>query len=170
MNILDKIDLAIFKNLNENHKPSTFKAMKFVFIGGMIISLLVFILQNINIKESTGETITAILLLGLIAGMFVKVWDTLKSFPTWWKAAIYGLYLLVLTTITFSLAMWAFIIAFAGIIIYLIYKIFFAPDKSKKEYKIHFKDGTTQKGELEGTGICGEKYIKDEDGNTHIVP
>lgn len=31
-----------------------------------------------------------------------------------------------------------------------------------------FSDGTEKKAELTGTGLCGEKFWKDEDGNTHV--
>lgn len=168
MNFLDKIDLFLFRKLNENHAPATFKTIKTVFFGGLVTSLLIMIIQMTGLSKDTQEVIISILLLCLLGGAMYLVRDTIKSFNVWWKSTIYCFYLLVLSIITFNIAMWSFMIALALLVIGLIFKIM-SPSKKDKVI-IRYSDGTEEEGKMEGTGLCGEKYVKDKDGNTHIIP
>lgn len=167
MNFLDKIDLFLFRKLNKNHVPVTFKTIKTVFFGGFITSLLIMIIQISKISKDTQDIIVSILLLCLLGGTMYLVRDAIKSFHVWWKCTIYCFYLLFLSFITFNIAMWSFIIALALIIIGGILKIMY-PSKKEKVI-IRFSDGTEEEGKIDGTGICGEKYVKDKNGNTHII-
>lgn len=73
MNFLDKFDLFLFRRLNENHVPATFKAIKTVFIGGLITSLLIMIVQMSGMAKDTQEVIAGILLIALFGGAMYLV-------------------------------------------------------------------------------------------------
>lgn len=167
MNFLDKFDLFLFRRLNENHVPATFKAIKTVFIGGLITSLLIMIVQMSGMAKDTQEVIAGILLIALFGGAMYLVSDTIKSFNVWWKSTIYCFYLLFLSVITFNIAMWSFMIALALLVIVGILKIMYPSRKGK--VIIRHADGTEEEGKIDGTGICGETYVKDKEGNTHII-
>lgn len=169
MNFFDKIDLFLFKRLNERHIPTTFKSLKIVFFGGLIVSLIAMLIQMSSMSKDTEEIILGILLIALLGTMYYMVRDTIKAFPVWWKSAIYCVYLFILSVITFNVAMWSFIICLAILVIGLILKIMY-PSSGGKKVKIRYSDGTEEEGKIDGQGICGETYVKDKDGNTHVIP
>ena len=127
---LDKLDTAIFKHVNPNHRPMSVFIFWEAFIGSVIIALVVFVLQMCNISNKTIDILTAVALLGLVGWVFKRALPTLGAFSGWGGRIMYSLYLLFLIYLAFTIAMWMVLIALAGLFIYGIFKIFFSSGSS----------------------------------------
>lgn len=166
--LLDRADEMLFGHFNPVHEPVTTATLWSAFLGGVIVALVTFILQMCGAEKSTVETVIGLMALGVLGWIAWMTWDSIRAFGTWWQSAVYGLYLLVLSGIAFMVGIWALMAALVILLFVGVIKVFFAPEKKRRKGKVVFSDGTEKKAECTGTGLCGEKYWKDEDGNTHV--
>lgn len=156
---LNKMDSAIFKNLNPNHQAITGKTFVHALIGGIIISLIVFGMQMGSVERNIISITGAVGIILLAAWLIKYALPTLQAFPTWTGRIVYGIYILVLGYLAFFIAMWMVFIAIALLIFYVVFKIFFDQGGSST-YKVTDENGRERKLKK-----CGWGKYKDEDGN-----
>lgn len=167
LNFLDKLDYAIFKRMNQNHQPATGVAIFTAFIASVVFCLIIFVCQMCNVNQKAMDIIAPIGLTVILGWTVYLCFPAIKAFGGWGGRIGYSLYVAVLTICSFYLAMWATIIILAGLLIFGIAKVFFAP---KKKGIIRYSDGTEEEAEIE-TGICGEDYFTGKDsGRTFTKP
>lgn len=159
LNFLDKLDYAIFKNVNPDHEPVTGGTICNVFIASVVMCLIVFVCQMCNVNDKVLNVIAGIGLLCIAGWAIYAALPTIKAFNGPGGKIGYVAYSLVLTALSFVLAMWATLILLAGLLIYGIAKVFFAP---KQKAIITYSDGSKEMADVE-TGICGEKTAKGRD-------
>lgn len=159
LNFLDKVDYAIFKRVNPNHEPITGRTIYLTFVASVVFCLIVFVLQTCNVNDTAMDIIAGIGLAAILGWIIYASLDTLKAFDGWGGKIGYGAYSIVLGLCAFYLAMWATIIILAGLLIFGIAKVFFAP---KKKGIIRYSDGTEEEADVE-TGICGEETFTGRD-------
>ena len=168
LNFLDKLDTAIFKHVNPNHRPISGFIFWEAFIGSAIIALVVFVLQMCNISNKTIDILTAVALLGLVGWVFKRALLTLGAFSGWGGRIMYSLYLLFLIYLAFTIAMWMVLIALAGLFIYGIFKIFFSGGSSSPSRKSHQEE--KPEDEYAGTVVDENGYerkLKDHGFGTY---
>jgi len=153
---LDKLDYAIFKHANPNHEPVTGGTVCNAFIASVVLCLIIFVCQLCNVNETVLDVIAGIGLAALFGWVIYVSIPTIKAFNGWGGKIGYVAYSLVLTSIAFTLAMWATLILLAGLLIWGIAKVFFAP---KDKAIITYSDGSEEIADVE-RGLCGEKYAK----------
>lgn len=163
VDLLDKMDYAIFKRFNENHKPATWFAIKKAFWGFLVLMGAVFLVQMGVKDQDTQDAILAVLLLGLLGYLFYSLRAPLTSFDRWWKGVIYGIYLFVIFMIMMQLAMWVFMGLLACAVFYLIYWVFLKPKSGVM--KVTYGDGSTEKMKVHGMGALGDYHGTDKNGN-----
>ncbi|MDE5958724.1 MAG: hypothetical protein K2G94_07630 [Muribaculaceae bacterium] len=169
LNFLDKMDNAIFRRVNPTHESHTGGSICTAFIASVALSLLVFVCQMCNVNETALNVIAGVGLAAIFGWVIYVSLDTIKAFGGWGGRIGYCVYLIVMTNIAFFLAMWATLILLAGLLLYVIFKVFFSSD-NKKKGTIRYSDGTEEEADVE-TGICGEQIFTGKDsGNTYTKP
>ncbi|WP_291593197.1 hypothetical protein [Bacteroides sp.] len=153
---LNKLDTAIFKHLNPAHQAVTGTTAVHAFIGGAIISLIVFVMQMCTNNDTLIEVVAAIGLLALAGWVINYSLLTLKAFSGWGGRIAYGAYVLFLAYLAFMIAMWTIMIALVGLFMYGIFKIFFSSGSSSKSSHRRQQE-VPQEEECDAT-------IKDENG------
>lgn len=170
LKFMNKLDNAIFARFNPSHEPVSGKLIINAFAGGAVVSLIVFVLQMTSMSNDTLNVVAGILLLCLFAYMAKKCWPTIKAFSGWGGRIGYSVYMAVLTFVAFYIAMMLVMVALLLLFLYVIVKVFFSGGNGKKKkYKVTYADGREEEAEVTGTGICGEEYIRTEDGREHQV-
>lgn len=169
LKFMNKLDDAIFTRFNPSHEPVSGKLIINAFVGGAIVSLIVFALQMTSMSHDTLNVVTGILLLCLFAYMAKKCLPTIKAFSGWGGRIGYSVYMTVLTFVAFYIAMMLVMVALVLLFLYVIVKVFFSSGKGKSKWKVTYDDGREEEAEETGTGICGEKYIRTKDGKEHQV-
>lgn len=132
LEFLNKLDTAIFKHFNPTHQAVTGTTAVHAFIGGAIISLIVFVLQMFANNRTLIEVVATIGLLALAGWVINYSLLTLKAFPGWGGCIAYGAYILFLSGLAFMIAMWTIMLALLGLFMYGIFKIFFSSGSSSK--------------------------------------
>lgn len=167
---LNKLDTAIFKHLNPAHQAVTGTTAVHAFIGGAIISLIVFVMQMCTNNDTLIEVVAAIGLLALAGWVIKYSLLTLKAFPGWGGRIAYGAYVLFLAYLAFMIAMWTIMIALVGLFMYGIFKIFFSNNSQKSKARFVYEDGREVEAKEVGRGICGEKDFEGENGERGTIP
>ena len=168
LKFLNKLDNAMFARLNPVHTPVSGNLIINAFIGGAIVSLIVFVLQMTSIDNKTINVVARLLLLALFGYIGKKSYPTIKAFPGWGGRIGYAVYMAVLTFIAFYLAMMLVMIALLLIFLYVIFKVFFSNGGNKKG-KVIYDDGSEEEAEIVGKDILGNNIIRTKDGTEHIV-
>lgn len=168
LKFMNKLDGFIFNRFNPSHEPVSGKLIINAFVGGAIVSLIVFVLQMTSMSDEVLEVVVGVLLLSLFAYMGKKSWPTIKAFSGWGSRIGYSVYMAVLTFAAFYLSMMLVMVALLLLFLYVIVKVFFSSGSGKK-YIIRHADGTEEEAEECGTGICGEKYVETKDGREYRV-
>jgi hypothetical protein len=167
LNLLDKVDYAIFKRVNPNHQPSTGATVCMAFVASVVFCLIIFVCQMCNVNDTALNVIAGVGLTGILGWMVYASLGTINAFDGWGGKIGYAAYTLVLGACAFYLAMWATVIILAGLVIFGIAKVFFGP---KKKGIIRYSDGTEEEADIE-TGICGEETFTGRDsGNSFTRP
>ena len=167
LNFLDKMDNAIFRRVNPTHESHTGSSICTAFIASVAFSLLVFVCQMCSVNETALNIIAGVGLAAIFGWVIYVSLDSIKAFSGWGGRIGYCVYLIVLTNIAFFLAMWATLLLLAGLVLYVIAKVFFAP---KKKGIIRYSDGTEEEADIE-TVICGEQIATGKDsGRTFTKP
>lgn len=170
LNFINKLDNAIFARFNPNHEPVSGKLIVNAFIGGAIVSLIVFIMQMTSVSNDTLNAVAGVLLLALFAYIGKLCLPTVKAFDGWGAKIGYSVYMAVLTFGAFYLAMMLVVVALLLLFLYVVGKIFFGGgSKKSKKWKVTHADGTEEEAEETGKGICGETYIRTKDGDEYQV-
>lgn len=163
LHFLNKLETAIFKKFNPDHESKTGTTLCTAFIASVVFCLIIFVCQMCNVSETTLDIIACIGLTGIFGYVIYLSVDNIKAFKGIGGKILFILYLVALTGITFQLSMWATMLVLAGLLIFGIFKIFFAP---KKTGVIRYSDGSEEEADVE-TGICGEKtYTGRDSGRT----
>ena len=166
--LINKLDNWIFARFNPNHEPVSGRLIVNAFIGGAIISLIVFVLQMTSMSNDTLNIVAGVLALFAYIGKLCL--PTVKSFDGWGGKIGYSVYMAVLTFGAFYLAMILVMVALLLLFLYVIVKIFFGGGSNKsKKWKVTHADGTEEEAEEIGKGICGETYIRTKNGDEYQV-
>lgn len=168
---LDRFDYWVFKRLDVHHIPVTTLALIYSFFGGIIAAIIVYTAQLFGATSDTQEVVAGIICCGVFVFVLAKLWQAIRNLDKWWKSLVYALYLLVISFPAFMLGIWVLTIAIVILVLYFIFKIFFSGKSTRSKHpdaEVHYSDGTVKKAKYDGTGILGEKYYKDEDGNEYI--
>lgn len=128
--LLNRLDSAIFGRFNPNHVAITGKTFVHTLIGGAIVSLIVFAFQMFSTNHTLIEVIAAIGLLVLLGWVARLSLPNITSFPTWGSRIAYSIYILILSGLAFTIAMWMVMIALVGLVIYGMLKLFFGNGSS----------------------------------------
>jgi hypothetical protein len=105
-----------------------------------------------NVNDNVIEIIGIIGLVAILAYAIYACLTPIKAFDGWGGRIGYSAFILVLSLVSFYLAMWTVVLALTGLVLYIIVKVFFAP---KKKGIIRYSDGTEEEAVVE-TGILGE--------------
>lgn len=170
LKFLNKLEFAIFKHINPEHRAVTGNIFVNTLIGGAIVSLIVFVMQMCTTNDTAINIVAGIGLLALFGWAIMYSYDTLMAFSGWGWRILYGAYVLFLSSIAFTIAMWLIMIALVGLFLYGIFKIFFSSNSKKPKARIVYEDGTEVEAREVGRGICGEIDYEDENGNIYTKP
>lgn len=170
LNFMSRLDSAIFKNFNPNHRPVTGVTSVYSLVGGAIISLVVFVLQMFSANDTLIEVVASIGVLALLGWIIKMSLASITAFATWTPRILYGLYIVVLFGICFMIAMWLVVIALLLLLLWGMAKIFFSGSSGKSKARVRYGDGTESEARETGKGICGETYYEDDRGNTFVKP
>lgn len=149
---IDRLDNAIFSRVNPKHEPASGGVICTIFIASMVLSFSIFICQMCNVNDNVIEIIGIIGLVAILAYAIYACLTPIKAFDGWGGRIGYSAFILVLSLVSFYLAMWTVVLALTGLVLYVIVKVFFAP---KKKGIIRYSDGTEEEAVVE-TGILGE--------------
>ena len=150
---IDRLDNAIFSRVNPKHEPASGGVICTIFSASMVLSFSIFICQMCNVNDNVIERIGIIGLVAILAYAIYACLTPIKAFDGWGGRIGYGAFILVLSLVSFYLAMWTVVLALTGLVLYVIVKVFFSP---KKKGIIRYSDGTEEEADVE-TGILGEE-------------
>ena len=124
---IDRLDNAIFSRVNPKHEPASGGVICTIFIASMVLSFSIFICQMCNVNDNVIEIIGIIGLVAILAYAIYACLTPIKAFDGWGGRIGYGAFILVLSLVSFYLAMWTVVLALTGLVLYVIVKVFFAP-------------------------------------------
>lgn len=180
LNFLDRWEHSIFRRYNGEHIP--FSSLMFKIVLGMtfIVACAIVIPQVFGVDKKIPDIIAYIVFGSCFLYVCYKIYLGIRPLPEILPKIGYGAYILgffLLTSYVFfiiSAFLVLILLVLLGIFLVLMILSFAAGGSSsssrgKKSVTVHYNDGTSDKMDEEGRGICGETYYRSKDtGNTYV--